>query len=96
MSLDTMTARRLSHEEIEPKVEIRKEVILRILGREEMTASEITERLLQQGYIKYYDRNFVSPRLTELAKAGKVVTTGRRECHRTGKSVSIWMRTELP
>ena len=35
--------------------------------------SEIVKELLDEGIIKYYDRNFVAPRLTELKEAGKVL-----------------------
>jgi hypothetical protein len=77
MSTNTMETRRESYEAIKPKRTDRRNLILEILGSRQMTASEITEELLAKGYIKYYDRNFVAPRLTELKDAGIVETVGK-------------------
>lgn len=94
MSTNTMETRRESYEAIKPKRVDRRNLILEILGSRQMTASEITEELLAKGYIKYYDRNFVAPRLTELKEAGIVETVGKRLCKRTNKNVAIWARRE--
>lgn len=94
MSTNTMETRRESYEAIKPKRTDRRNLILEILGSRQMTASEITEELLAKGYIKYYDRNFVAPRLTELKEAGIVETVGKRLCKRTNKNVAVWARRE--
>ncbi len=94
MSTNTMETRRESYEAIKPKRTDRRNLILEILGSRQMTASEITEELLAKGYIKYYDRNFVAPRLTELKDAGIVETVGKRLCKRTNKNVAVWARRE--
>lgn len=96
MSTNTMETRRESYEAIKPKRTDRRNLILEILGSRQMTASEITEELLAKGYIKYYDRNFVAPRLTELKEAGIVETVGKRLCKRTNKNVAVWARREQP
>ncbi len=91
---NTKETRRASYDAIKTKRTDRRNLILEILGSRQLTASEITEELLTKGYIKYYDRNFVAPRLTELKKDGIVKTVGKRPCRRTGKSVAIWARKE--
>ena len=61
----TRETRRASYEAILPKGAARRQLILETLGSRRMTASEITEELLKAGKIKYFNRNFVAPRLTE-------------------------------
>lgn len=94
MSEYTRETRRESYEAITAKRADRRALILEILGDRQMTASELTEELLAKGYIKYYDRNFVAPRLTELKETGQVMTVGKRICKRTGKNVAVWARKE--
>ena len=64
--------RRAGYESVVDKRADRSDVILAVLGDKQMTVSEIVKELLDEGIIKYYDRNFVAPRLTELKEAGKV------------------------
>lgn len=80
MSDYTREIRRESYEAITAKRANRRALILELLGDRQMTASELTWELLAKGYIKYYDRNFVAPRLTELKEAGLVMTVGKRMC----------------
>lgn len=94
MNTNTMETRRESYDAIKTKRSDRRNLILEILGSRQMTASELTEEMLAKGYIKYYDRNFVAPRLTELKDAGIVETVGKRLCKRTNKNVAIWARRE--
>jgi len=94
MNSNTIETRRESYDAIKTKRSDRRNLILEILGSRQMTASELTEELLAKGYIKYYDRNFVAPRLTELKEAGIVETVGKRLCKRTNKNVAIWARRE--
>lgn len=86
----TRETRRESYEAIIPKAADRKSLILEIMGSRSMTAHEITEELLAKRYIKYYDRNFVSPRLTELKEEGRAEVVGKKYCSRTRRSVSVW------
>lgn len=92
-----ITTRETRHEayiEMSGKREARHALILDILGSRQMTASEITEALLARGVIRYYDRNFVAPRLTELKQIGAVTTVGKRLCPRTGRNVAVWAKKE--
>ena len=91
----TNETRRESYQAIIPKTMDRKRLILEIMKDKQMTAHEITEELLDKGHIKYYDRNFVSPRLTELKQEGIIETVGKKMCRRTNKKVAVWTRTEV-
>ena len=91
----TNETRRESYQAIIPKTTDRKRLILEIMQNKQMTAHEITEELLAKGHIKYYDRNFVSPRLTELKQEGIIETVGKKMCRRTNKKVAVWTRTEV-
>lgn len=55
-----------------------------------LTAKECAVMMMQKGYIPTSERNFCSPRLTELGKMGKVEPIGKKVCSFTGKKVSVW------
>lgn len=88
----TKETRRESYEAILPKAPTRQQLILDILDGNQMTAHEITEALYKQGHIPFMERNFASPRLTELQEAGEVRAIGKRICSRTGRKVAVWER----
>lgn len=90
----TSETRREGHESVLGKKTYRRNLILDILGDRQMTVSEIVKALLDSGIINYYDRNFVAPRLTELADAGKVKVVGKRTCIMSGKNVAVYARVE--
>lgn len=86
----TNETRREGHESVLGKKTYRRKLILDVLGDRQMTVSEIVKALLDSGIIKYYDRNFVAPRLTELADEGKVKVVGKRPCIMSGKNVAVY------
>lgn len=88
----TRETRRASYDAVLPKVNDRSRLILEVLGRREMTVSEITDALLAAGKIPYYNRNYVAPRLTELKDMGVVETCGRRKSTRSSATEAIWRR----
>ena len=90
----TRETRRASYEAILPKGAARRQLILETLGSRRMTASEITEELLKAGKIKYFNRNFVAPRLTELKKSGVIEVVGRRRATRSDATEAVWARKE--
>ena len=55
-----------------------------------LTAKECAVMMMQKGYIPTSERNFTSPRLTELGRMGKVEPIGKKVCSFTGKRVSVW------
>lgn len=69
-----------------------KELVMEALKRQPMTANEITDWLKAAGYD--IDRGTVSPSLTKLKEAGKVTTTEKRPCTKTGKLAVVWMLCE--
>jgi hypothetical protein len=86
----TRETRRQSYDGILPERGERCRIILETLGSRQMTVEEITDELVANGSIKYYDRNFVAPRLTELKQAGVVEAVGKRPSKRTGKNTAVW------
>lgn len=61
----------------------------------EMTAKEIAVMMMSKGFIPTSERNFVSPRLTELGKVGVVEPIGKKKCKYTGKMVTVWRLREV-
>lgn len=59
-----------------------------------LTAKECAVMMMQKGYIPTSERNFVSPRLTELGQQGRVEPIGKKICSFTGKKVSVWALRE--
>lgn len=59
-------------------------------GREALTAKEIAVVLFQNGHIPTSERNFTSPRLTELTAKGIVEPAGKVKCRWTGRTVTAY------
>lgn len=66
----------------------RKEMILKAIGKSEMTARDICYRLHNA------DLNYVRPRITELVVEGKLEVVGKAYDSRTSRKVSIYKRTD--
>lgn len=94
MDRTTRETRRQSYDAIIPKRGKRCRLILDTLGNRRMTASEITEELVQAGKIPYFNRNYVAPRLTELKEMGVVETVGRRKATRSDATEAVWARVQ--
>ena len=92
MDMVTNATRRESYDAVIPKTAARRRMILETLAGRDMTVSEIVEELRRNGVIRYYDRNFVAPRLTELKEDGLVETVGRRRSVMSGKTEAVWRR----
>lgn len=70
--------------------------ILEILEEKgSLTAKEIAVEMCKRGWIPTSERNFTSPRLTEMLYAGKVETDGKKTCQYTGVKVAIFKRREM-
>jgi predicted HTH transcriptional regulator len=83
--------RRESYETVKPDAVARRRVILEILTEGGgMTAREVSEELHRRGITPTDERNYAAPRLTELYKAGKIKTTGKKLCPQTGRNVAVW------
>lgn len=84
----TLETRHDSNETIDKNK--RYQQILEVLQNKEMTAKEIAQEMYMREWIPTNERNFVSPRLTELAQEGKVEPVGKKKCLWTDKMVSVW------
>lgn len=85
----TKQTRRQSYDGIRTRSGERCKLILETLGNRSMTVEEITDELVAAGHLKYYDRNFVAPRLTELKGAGVLEVVGKKPSKRTGKNTAV-------
>ena len=64
--------------------------IMECLKEGDMTAKEIAVMMQKKGYIPTSERNFVSPRLTEMSKIGMVEPIGKKKCSYTGRTVAVY------
>ena len=85
----THETRALSHEKVDKQKRYSQIVECLIEGKE-LTAKECAVMMMQKGYIPTSERNYVSPRMTELGKKGIVEPIGKKICSYTGKKVAVW------
>lgn len=78
--------------ELEVNKQLRYSQILEVLGDNEMTAKEIAQEMYMRGYIPTNERNYASPRMTELSIQGIIEPVGKRKCQWTGKTVTTFKR----
>lgn len=71
---------------------IRYQQIIEILkdNKEPMSAKEIAVEMRKRGYAPTSERNFASPRLTELLRNGTIDIFGKKKCEYTGKTVCVF------
>ena len=93
MSYITLQTRQMSFNDIQLKTKVRYEQILACMDSPK-TAKEIAVELYELGIIPSTERNYVSPRLTELEKRGIVRTVGKKKCQYTGKTVAVYERVD--
>lgn len=87
----TLETRQLSFEDIKDKRQRRYNQILDRLDKPK-TAKEIAVELFELDLIPSTERNYTSPRLTELEKMGIVKAIGKKKCEYTGKTVAVYER----
>lgn len=82
---------RKESEEIVNK-QLRYQQIIEILteSKEPLSAKEIAVEMYQKKYVPTSERNFSSPRLTELLKMGIVDCVGKKVCKYTGHTVGVF------
>ena len=93
MSFITMQTRQMSFNDIQLKTKVRYEQILACMDAPR-TAKEIAVELYELGIIPSTERNYVSPRLTELEKRGIVKAFKKKKCEYTGKTVAVYERVD--
>ena len=55
-----------------------------------MSAKEIAVAMFRKGYTPTAERNFASPRITELLRTGVLDCLGKKKCEYSGKTVSVF------
>lgn len=90
----TYTTRKISEESVDKHK--RYEQIIEVLKESSrpLSAKEIAVEMNKKGYIPTSERNFTSPRLTELCKKGKVDQVGKTRCEYTHKTVAVFSLKE--
>ena len=80
-----------AHEVVDKKKRYRQIIgILRPYKVSGLTAKEIAARMCDKGFIPTAERNYASPRLTEMCEQGIVEPIGKRVCSWTGKKVTVY------
>jgi len=64
-------------------------------GLDGLTAKECAVWMMKKGYIPTSERNFTSPRLTEMCEDGRVEQVGKITCPYTGKKVTVFALREV-
>lgn len=94
--MTTLETRAEAHEKVDKKKRYAEILGILIENKEPMTAKEISVEMYKKGYTPTSERNFSSPRITELLKNGTLDVVGKKRCKFTGKTVSVYsMRGEL-
>ena len=92
-SIPTLETRKEAHESVDKNLRYRQ--IIEVLKEyPELSAKQIAVEMVKKGYIPTSERNFVSPRLTELGYMGVVEPVGKKICAYTHKRVSVWALRE--
>ena len=87
--------RKEAWDKIHIKENDRRRVVLEILGDKEMTVSEIVDALMDKKILKYPNRNYVAPRVTELKDMGVLVEAGTRISQYSNRKETVWKRAEI-
>lgn len=85
----TTDTRALSHEKVD-KQRRYAQILTCLSSIGPMTAKQVAVELWREGFIPSAERNYTAPRLTELAKMGRVEPVGRVKCTYTGRTVAVY------
>ena len=86
----TFETRAEAHEKVDKRKRYKEILEIMIDNKEPMTAKEISFEMFRRGYTPTSERNFSSPRITELLKDGTLDVVGKKKCKFTGKTVSVY------
>ena len=87
--LTTLECRAEAEESIDKA--LRQKQVVEILEQGgEMSAKEIAVEMMNRGYVPTSERNWSSPRITELCRKGIIEPVGRKKCQYSGKSVTVF------
>ena len=88
--ITTLETRGLANESVDKNKRYKQ--ILEIIAdnKEPMSAKEISVEMYKRGFTPTSERNFSSPRITELLRNGTLDVIGKKRCKFTGKTVSVY------
>lgn len=89
----TQVTKLASYELIQPEIANRKDLILWLLDKPK-SVDDLVIECIKLGLIKFPNRNYVAPRLTELKDEGKVKISGIKKSPVTGRPVAIFERSD--
>ena len=90
----TLETRSEANETVDRRVRY-SQIISCLKDGKQMTAKEIAVMMHRRGYTPTSERNFSSPRLTELTQKGIVEPIGKKVCQYTGKKVAVYALREV-
>lgn len=86
----TSETRSEAYESVDKKKRYKQILEIMIDNKEPMSAKEISVEMYKRGYTPTSERNFSSPRITELLRNGTLDVVGKKKCKFTGKTVSVY------
>ena len=89
--IPTLETRSLANESVDKKKRYKQILEIMIDNKEPMTAKEISVEMYKRGFTPTSERNFSSPRITELLRNGTLDVIGKKRCKFTGKTVSVYV-----
>ena len=88
--MTTLETRTEAYETVDKKKRYKEIIEILTDNKEPMSAKEISVEMYKRGYTPTSERNFASPRITELLRNGKLDVIGKKKCKFTGKTVSVY------
>lgn len=88
--IPTLETRTEAYETVDKKKRYSQILEIMIDNKEPMTAKEISVEMYKRGFTPTSERNFSSPRITELLRDGTLDVIGKKKCKFTGKTVSVY------
>ena len=88
--IPTLETKTESYETVDKKKRYKQILEIMIDNKEPMTAKEISVEMYKRGFTPTSERNFSSPRITELLRNGTLDVIGKKKCKFTGKTVSVY------
>lgn len=86
----TLETRAEANESVDKQKRYKQIIEILSENNEPMTAKEIAVEMYKRGYTPTSERNFASPRITELLRTGVLDCLGKKKCEYSGKSVSVF------
>ena len=93
-TIPTLETRRESYDTVDKKKRYGQIIEIMRFNNVPMSAKEIAIEMCMRDHTPTSERNFVSPRITELMKNGIVEQTGKKKCSYTKKTVTVFSLRE--